>query len=175
MAASLAGCLLSGFAGASFTAWFLANQPPSSLQVTRLELIGAKRRVRAVLSSENGAASLRMLSTQEKPIVELGIKDESASRAQFVMYGNAGKPSITLATYERDRGILAFSSEFTTSQVSVGYSPVGDVDDGRDVGAWGVNVAGPEHASRGLFVFSKDGKLTGFTLPLEAPRSLLPK
>jgi hypothetical protein len=175
IAASLAACLMSGFAGASFAAWFLAKKGPSSLQVAKLELTDTRRRVRAVLSAEHGAVSLRMLSTDESPILELGIKDESEPRAQFVIYGRGGKPSITLATRERDRGTLAFSSENTPSQVSVGYSRVGDVDDGHDLGAWGVHISGPEHTSRGLFVFSKDGKLTGFTSPLEAPRSLLAK
>jgi hypothetical protein len=175
IAASLAACLLSGLAGACLSTWFLANRAPSSLRVTRLELIDTKRSVRAVLSSEHGAVSLRMLSTQEKPILELGIKDELESRAEFVMYGNSGKRSVTLATRERDRGILAFSSENTSSQVTVGYSPVGDVDDGHDLGAWGVQIAGPQRTSRGLLAFSKDGKLTGFTLPLEAPPSPSPK
>ena len=35
-----------------------------------------------------------------------------------MIYRNAGKPSITLATRERDRGIITFPSENTPSQIT---------------------------------------------------------
>jgi hypothetical protein len=140
------------------------------LQVQKLELTDAHRNIRAVLSAEDGNVSLRMFSTQEVPLVELGVKGGREARGQLAIYGNGGRPAISLTTLEKDRGRLAFSSENTPNQVSLGYSPVGDFEDGHDLGAWGLHMSGPEHTSRGLFVFSKDGKLTGFTLPLEAPR-----
>jgi hypothetical protein len=168
IAASFTACLASGFVGACLAFYFLADRAPGALRVTRLDLVDTNRRVRAVLSSEDGSVSLRMLSGRAKPVLELGVRNES--RPQLVMYSETGTPNITLTTQEKDRGILAFSSENTPSQVTVGYSPVGDFEDGHDRGAWGLQIGGPEHTHRDLLVFGKDGKLTGFTLPLETPR-----
>jgi hypothetical protein len=171
IAAALAACLLSGLIGACLAALLFTRKTSGLLQGQKLELTDIHRRVRAVLSTEDGSVYLRMFSTQKTPVVELGVNDGPEARGHLVIYDRTGKPSITLVTREKDRGILAFSSESTPNQVSMGYSPVGDVDDGHDRGAWGLHITGPEHTDNGLFVFSTDGKLTGFTVPLEAPLS----
>jgi hypothetical protein len=171
IAASLVACLLSGFVGACFATLLFVRRTAGLLQIQRLELTDAQQRVRAVLSTDDGSVSLRMFSTQRTPMMELGVKDGPEARGHLVIYDKGGRPSITLTTREKDRGILAFSSENTPNQVSMGYSPVGDFEDGHDRGAWGLHIAGPDHTDQGLFVFSTDGKLTGFTVPLEAPRS----
>ena len=80
-----------------------------------------------------------------------------------------------MRTVEKGRAVLAFSSDNTPDQVSVGYSKIGDFDDGHDLGAWGIHVSGPDHQARGFFAFSKDGKIQGFTVPLESPSPPLPK
>ena len=173
--ASIAAGTLSGIVGAYFATRLFTPRTTGFLQVQKLEVLDTQRRVRAVLSAGDGKVSLRMFSTLAAPILELGVSDGSDARGELTIYSDRGEHAVSLRSVEKSRGVLTFSSEITPDQVSVGYSRVGDVDDGHDLGAWGLRVSGPNHDARGLFVFSKDGKLQGFTLPLEAPRPLLAK
>ncbi len=83
-----------------------------------------------------------------------------------------GRPLIELRAGDRDGGSLTFSSARIPDQVTVGYSKYGDFEDGHHRGAWGIQIAGPEHSKIGLNVFSIDGVLQGTKIPLEAPPSV---
>lgn len=140
-------CLISGFAGA-LSMKLLDSRNRAVLQVNRLEVVDAGKNVRAVLSTEeDGTVSLRLVSKENKPLV-------------------------TLAARDKDGGTLTFSSARIPDQVTVGYSKYGDFEDGHDRGAWGLQIAGPEHSKIGLNVFSVDGVLQGIKIPLEVPGSV---
>ena len=170
-------CLLSGFVGALSVA-LLQNTTKETLQVRRLEITDIRSRVRAVLSvDDDGSVYLRMLSKDQKPIVTLGVNESLRGDQAYMPSGGliisdvTGKPSIGLRTIKKGEGALTFASAQTSNQVTVGYSPYGDFEDGHDRGAWGIQITGPDRKKAGLNVFATDGQLQGFTLPLQAPAS----
>lgn len=174
---SLFLCLLSGIIGA-YSMLLLQEHKANgeTLQVHKLELIDAHKGVRAVFSVEDdGSVFLRMLSKENAPVVELGVNENPGPYKQYTPSGSltirdgAGIPAIRLRTFEKGEASLSFSSTNTPDLVGVGYAHYGDVIDGRDRGMWGLQIAGPNHQSSGVNVFSEDGVLKGATLPLEPP------
>jgi hypothetical protein len=146
------------------------------MQVKKLEVIDARRNVRAVLSAEGkDGVSLRFLSEDKKPIVVLGVgaiskgSQSDAASGSLVIANADGRQAIELRTSDTGEGSLTFSSARIPDQVIVGYSRYGDYDDGHNRGAWGIQITGPEHSKTGVNVFTKDGILQGPTIPLEAP------
>lgn len=170
-------CVLSGVVGA-FSTRLLESNGQGSLQVSRLEIVDAQKNARAVLSVEdNGAVSLRLLSKDKKAIVTLAsdftsVGTSSSPYGVLSIADSSGRPKVELRTNARAEGSLTFSSPYLPDQVRVGYSPYGDFEDGHERGAWGIQIAGPEHSKTGLNVFSLDGVLQGATIPLDAPNSI---
>ena len=148
------------------------------MQLTRLEILDARKNVRAILSAEdNGTVSLRLFSNDKRPIVTLAAGSISAGTSSSP-YGalslgySRDRPAVDLRAGDKGNGRLSFSSARIADQVTVGYSPFGDFEDGHDRGARGIQIAGPEHTKPGLNIFSVDGVLKGAAIPLEAPNSI---
>jgi len=174
-AISLFLCVLSGIIGA-YSMMILQEYRTKrdTLQVHKLELVDAHKKVRAVFSVEDdGSVFLRMLSKENAPVVELGVNENSgpynlyAPSGSLTISDGAETPVIRLRTVKKGEGVLSFSSTNKEDQVAVGYMPYGDVIDGHDRGIWGLQIAGPSHQSSGFNVFEEDGVLKGSTVPLE--------
>jgi hypothetical protein len=166
----LMACTLAGFVGAYCAALLLSRRSPKLIQAQRLELTDTQGNVRASFSAgASGSVVLTMLSKHGRPAIELEVDEGGAPKRKLTFYADDGRPITTLLVGANERGGLVFSSETTANQVSVGYSPVGDVD--NDLGAWGLRIAGPNHTSSGVFAFTRNGKLIGFKAPLEPPHS----
>lgn len=176
-------CILSGAIGAySMRALQGSDTNRGTLQTHRLELIDARKNVRAVLSvDDDGSVFLRMLSRKSVPIVELGVNGNDGPQqipipsGQLTIRDKTGKPSVQLRSFDNGEGSLLFAGPNTQEQVAVGYSHYDDVIDGHDRGKWGITIVGPDHKLAGIGVFAKDGILQGFTIPLEAPRPTTPR
>ena len=178
---SLMLCVMSGVAGA-YSMMLLQEHKANgdTLQVHKLELIDAHKGVRAVFSVEDdGSVFLRMLSRENMPVVELGVNENPGPYKLYTPSGSltmrdgAGTPAIQLHVLKQDEGSLSFSNLRSMDQVAVGYMPYGDVVDGHDRGMWGIQIAGPDHKSVGLNVFSKDGVIQGPYAPLESPEKIV--
>jgi hypothetical protein len=171
-------CVLSGSVGAVSVKLFDNTSRPGTLQVSRLELVDTRKNVRASLSAEgDGSVSLRLFSQDKSLVVTLAARstfagNKAGSYGTLSLGNNQGRPLVELRSGETTGGKLTFSSANMPDQVTVGYSKYGDVEDGHDRGAWGLQIAGPEHSKTGLNVFSVDGVLQGTTIPLEAPKSI---
>jgi len=177
---SLFLCVLSGIVGA-YSMMLLQEHKANgdALQVHKLELIDAHKGVRAVFSVEDdGSVFLRMLSKESVPVIELGVNENPGPYKQYTPSGGltirdgAGTPAIRLRTLDKGEAALSFSSTSNPDLVGVGYTHYGDVIDGHDRGMWGLQIAGPNHQSTGVNVFSEDGVLKGSTVPLEPPPNI---
>jgi hypothetical protein len=150
---------------------------------SQVELTDTKKHVRAVFAVEDdGSVSLRMLSNDNVPVVELGVnEDRGGVQNRYTPSGGLtirdgeGTQVIRLRTVNKGDGALSFSSARTEDQVAVGYMPYGDVIGEHDLARWGIAVRGPDHKSIGLGVFTEDGIMQGFKLQLQAPPSVPPK
>ena len=169
-------CVISGFAGALSTKLLDDKGQLTTLQIKRLEILDGQKNVRAILSAEDDdTVSLRLFSKENRPIVTLAAGSPSVGTQVQPPHGKLsinngdGRPVVELRTEGNGLGRLVFSSPRITDQVTVGYSQYGDFKDGHQRGAWGIQLAGPDHTEAGLHVFSLDGVLQGTTIPLEAP------
>ena len=138
-------CIFSGLIGAVSMKFLSGQSQPRTARVERLELVDSHNVARAVLSTDpDNRVWLRFLSEKGKPMIELG-------------------------TTNTGEGKLTFSSFQVSDQVTVGYSPYGDYEDGAQRGAWGIRIAGPDHTETGLNVFTLNGTLQGAQIPLVPP------
>ena len=150
-----------------------------TLQVRRLELTDRNQNVRAVFAVEDdGSVSLRMLSKENVPVVELGVNEDPGPGKLYVPSGKltirdgSKTPIIQLGTYSASEGTLLFSSANAHGLVAVGYQPTGDVIDGHDHGLWGVQVKGPNHDFTIMGVRTEDGIAQEFISPkMTSPNS----
>ncbi len=79
LAVYVALCVVSGFVGA-LSMRLLDSKNQAILQVNRLEVIDARKNVRAILSAQdNGGVSLRLLSEANRPIVTLAASGSSSA------------------------------------------------------------------------------------------------
>jgi hypothetical protein len=171
-------CFISGLVGAYSSIYFENHKTGKDvLQLRKLELIGSDKNVRAVFSVEaNGNVVLRMLSKENVPALELGTGGVSTGNATsnepsgyLTIRDREGDATSTLSNLGRNEGSLMFYGPNNREQVAVGYSHYGDVVDGHDRGRWGISITGPDHQESGIALFSKDGIVKGFTVPLEPP------
>jgi len=170
-------CLIGGTIGGLSTKLF-DGKSLGTLQVNSLEILDTHRMVRAILSAQDdGSVSLRLLSRKGSPVIILAAGPISGRDQMQAQYGKLsiqngdGRPTVQLNTNASGQGSLTFSSARVGDQVTVGYSRYGDFEDAHERGAWGVQIAGPEHSKKGINVFSLDGVLQGTTIPVEPPTS----
>jgi hypothetical protein len=169
-------CVLSGMAGAYLMMHMTRTEKKASMiQTQRLELTDSNGKVRATFSVDGGQVALRMLSQEGQPVLSLTVDQdrESAKRSagSIEIHDDSGKPLITMHSVGQERAQVAISGPSGDDQVSLGYSPYGDVIDGHERGMWGLQVKGPGHSSSGINVFSEDGALKGFNIPLTPPQA----
>jgi hypothetical protein len=190
-------CVLSGFSGAVFlllmqgslnlheptSAKVLAEERKPSQDVVRarrLELIDTDQKVRAIFSVEDsGNVSLRMLSTQNVPIIELRLREAMEEKIPrsigiITVRDDSQIPLIQLGTGRRDAGALLFSSPKVHGLVDVGYQEAGDVVDGHEHGFWGVEVKGQTHSTTAMGVRTEDGAAQGFVGPQRTSAMSIP-
>ena len=171
-------CFISGILG-GYTVTFMRERKMEKdvLQLRKLELIDADKKVRAVFSVESdGNVVLRMRSKENVPALELGTGGPSAANASsyqpsgyLTIRDHEGDATSTLSTLGRSEGSLRFFGPSNREQVVVGYKHYGDVVDGHDRGRWGLSITGSNHQESGIGAFSEDGTIRGFTAPLEPP------
>lgn len=176
-------CALSSAIGGYFAVLIQGHRiERQTLRVRKLELVDTKDDVRAVFSVDNdGSVFLRLLANNNVPVVELGVNETPGPFRRYTPSGSLtirdgeGTPAIRLRTLGKGEASLSFSSTNNANVVGVGYGHYGDVIDGHDRGMWGIQIAGPNHESSGLNVFSRDGILQGFRAPLEPPNPVRQK
>jgi len=173
-------CLSSGVIGAYTMMRLQARgNDGKTLQVHRLELIDAKKNVRAVFAAEDdGNVSLRMMSKANSPVIELGVNDSPDKHniyrpsAGLTIRDGENTPVIRLRSVNKGDGSLSFSSTRTEDQVTVGRMPYGDVINDHDYATWGIVVRGADHQSTGVGVYTEDGVAQYFVGPAEThPRN----
>jgi|GEM_PF-6152164 len=184
---SVGSGILGGIAGIQLYTMHHRMLAQSILRAQRLELTDSKGTPRVMIGLENnGDVVLKMLSSDSKPMVSLGVLAQTKERqeidektglpnnvypAPFLQMNNhIGNESISLSTATNGYGLLSFNSETITGKVKLGYWSDNDTPNGiHNVGAWGLVVtgrnAGGLHKYTGVGMEHSDGIDGAYIIP----------
>jgi len=132
------------------------------LRAHRVEILDENNATRLVLEASHNCSCLRILTPSGISTLELGEKTESAGVKEgiprLVIRDSKGVDLSLLTVDIYGKSVLVFNSDKKEGKVMVGHLGTSDTVPPGDMGAWGLQVLGSDHASTGLG-FMDSGKL----------------
>jgi hypothetical protein len=156
------------------------------LRTKRLEVLGSRENVEAILADEGKGMSLKILSNHEQPILTLSVvegrpeKQTTASTmdavgsqypyAEIDLNNTNQEHAITIANPVVGEGLISFSSSERFGKIMLGHFMTSDY--GTHTGAWGLEVNGiihGIHAQTGVGITDCDHVDKHFLVPAANP------